>query len=35
MIEIVDVNGACAVRNKDNVLALYDLLINKAVHLIS
>jgi predicted SnoaL-like aldol condensation-catalyzing enzyme len=29
MIEIVDVNDSCAVRNKDNVLALYDLMINK------
>jgi predicted SnoaL-like aldol condensation-catalyzing enzyme len=29
MIEIVDVNDARAVRNKDNVLALYDLMINK------
>ena len=29
MIEIVDVNDSRAVRNKDSVLALYDLMINK------
>ena len=29
MIEILDVNDSRAVRNKDNVLALYDLMINK------
>ena len=29
MIEIIDVNDSRAVRNKDNVLALYDLMINK------
>ena len=29
MIEIIDVNDSRAVRNKNNVLALYDLMINK------
>jgi predicted SnoaL-like aldol condensation-catalyzing enzyme len=29
MIEIIDVNDRRAVRNKDNVLALHDLMINK------
>ena len=29
MIEIVDSNDARAVRNKDNVLALYDAMINR------
>jgi predicted SnoaL-like aldol condensation-catalyzing enzyme len=29
MIEIIDVNDSRAVRNKDNVLALYDLMINQ------
>src|SRR3984957_7419524 len=29
MIEIIDVNDSRAVRNKDNILALYDLMINK------
>ena len=29
MIELVNPNDARAVRNKDNVLALYDLMINK------
>ena len=29
MIELVDPNDARAVRNKDNILALYDLMINK------
>jgi predicted SnoaL-like aldol condensation-catalyzing enzyme len=29
MIEIIDVTDSRAVRNKDNVLALYDLMINK------
>jgi len=29
MIEILDVNDSRAVRNKNNVLALYDLMINK------
>src|SRR5580698_3967224 len=29
MIEIVDVNDSRAVRNKDSVVALYDLMINK------
>jgi predicted SnoaL-like aldol condensation-catalyzing enzyme len=29
MIEIMDVNDSRAVRNKNNVLALYDLMINK------
>jgi predicted SnoaL-like aldol condensation-catalyzing enzyme len=29
MIELVDINDARAVRNKDNILALYDLMINK------
>jgi predicted SnoaL-like aldol condensation-catalyzing enzyme len=29
MIEIIDVNDSCAVRNKNNVVALYDLMINK------
>ena len=29
MIEIIDVNDSRAVRNKDNVIALYDLMINK------
>jgi predicted SnoaL-like aldol condensation-catalyzing enzyme len=29
MIEIIDVNDGRAVRNKDNVLALYDLMINR------
>jgi predicted SnoaL-like aldol condensation-catalyzing enzyme len=28
MIEIIDVNDSRAVRNKNNVLALYDLMIN-------
>ena len=28
MIEIIDTNDSHAVRNKDNVLALYDLMIN-------
>ena len=28
MIEIIDANDSRAVRNKDNVLALYDLMIN-------
>jgi len=29
MIEIIDVNDGRAVRNKNNILALYDLMINK------
>ena len=29
MIEIIDVNDSRAVRNKNNILALYDLMINK------
>jgi ribose 5-phosphate isomerase RpiB len=29
MIELVDSNDARAARNKDNVLALYELMINK------
>jgi predicted SnoaL-like aldol condensation-catalyzing enzyme len=29
VIELVDPNDARAVRNKDNILALYDLMINK------
>ena len=29
MIEIIDLNDSQAVRNKNNVLALYDLMINK------
>ena len=29
MIEIIDVKDGRAVRNKDNVLALYDLMVNK------
>jgi predicted SnoaL-like aldol condensation-catalyzing enzyme len=29
MIEIIDVNDSRAVRNKNNVLALYDLMVNK------
>ncbi len=29
MIELVDPNDVRAVRNKDNILALYDLMINK------
>ncbi len=29
MIELVDVNDTRAVRNKDNILAFYDLVINK------
>jgi predicted SnoaL-like aldol condensation-catalyzing enzyme len=29
MIEIIDVKDSRAVRNKDNVLALYDLMVNK------
>ena len=29
MIELVDPNDARAVRNRDNILALYDLMINK------
>src|ERR1700744_1307149 len=29
MIEIIDVNNSRAVRNKNNVLTLYDLMINK------
>jgi predicted SnoaL-like aldol condensation-catalyzing enzyme len=29
MIEIIDINDSRAVRNKNNVLALYDLMINK------
>ena len=28
MIEIIDTNDSRAVRNKNNVLALYDLMIN-------
>ena len=29
MIEIIDANDSRAVRNKNNVLALYDLMINR------
>ena len=29
MIELVDPNDARAIRNKDNILSLYDLMINK------
>ena len=29
MIEIVDINDSCAVRNKNNVLELYELMINQ------
>jgi hypothetical protein len=29
MIELVDVNDGRAVRNKDNILGFYDLMINK------
>jgi predicted SnoaL-like aldol condensation-catalyzing enzyme len=29
MIEIIDVNDRRAVRNKNNIVALYDLMINK------
>jgi len=29
MIELFDSNDSCAVRNKDNILGFYDLVINK------
>jgi len=29
MIVTIDLNDAAAVRNKDNILGLYDLMINK------